>query len=337
MAEPYNSNNFNREPVQPPPPPPITIRTMESDRQSMQSSGGTPIPQPVKPGELKIPEPEEEPIFTPPTPMDSGEPEKSEISKWTKTAGLIAGIIILITGFGFLGYYFVYPLIFPSQPELPAIQEPLPSAPLIPPLVEGLEPAETPAPSLVHRSFFTSPANQLEPLVIATVTIENIREAMAVSAMQTLDANGVKEIVFETQAGLIIAPEFLSALLPILTQEETSTNFEDDFTAYLYYDQNGVWPGFIFKLKTTAILFETQTIVEKLETVAVSMLKNIYIADPQNPTSAIFLSGQIKGTATKYLPFEVAGASLNYGIISNYFLISSSFGGVQEAANRLGL
>lgn len=344
-ASPDSEQNPRPEPpqppsVQPPPPPPITIRTMESDIKSMQASGGTPIPQQVKPNELKIPAPSEEPVFSPQT---AGQPqlERKSLPPWLKISALIAGALVLIAGFGALGYYIVYPLIFPPQVQLPTAETPPPPPlPTEQPAPKQLAP-EQPAPkqptALTHASFFSVPANQTETLTIAAITAEAIKEALTTSAAQALATSSIKEITFKTADGLVTAPEFLSAALPVFTAQEIETNFEDDFTAYLYYDQNGVWPGFIFRLKDTAILFEAQALVEKIETAAVTALKNIYVADPGKASAETFRNGQLKGKATKYLPFELPGASLNYGIIGNYFMLSTSYAGIQEAANRLGL
>ena len=316
-------------PVQSPPPPPITIRTMESDTKSMQSSGGTPIPQQVKLDELKLPEPENESIFSNAVPPAYITSEKKGVHAWAKTTGLILGVLVLVGGFGFLGYYVVYPLIFPPQIELPVIQEPP---------ITATPPITAPeVPVLIHQSFFTLPANQSETLNVTAITVENIKEALAVSAAQILATGSVKEVVFETAAGQIKASEFLPTMLNVFTNEEIGANFEDGFTSYLYYDPNGVWPGFIFKLKPTAMLFEAQSVAQKLETAPVTTFKNIYLVEPRNPTSENFLNGQFKGTATRYLPFQLAGATLNYGILDRYLLISTSYGGFLDAANRLGL
>ncbi|MBI4119828.1 MAG: hypothetical protein HY456_03220 [Parcubacteria group bacterium] len=323
-------------PVQPPPPPPITVRTMESDIKSMQESGGTPIPQPVKQEEIRIPgittiEPTFMPGAAPATRLLPG--ERGPLPPWAKLAGLIVGAIALIAIFGFVGYYFVYPLVFPPQPSTPSTPtvSPQPPAPTPP------APATSTAPTLSHASFFTIAANQNEALQVTAITAANIHAAMATSALQTLATSSIKEVTFSGSSGLIISSQFLPALLPVFTEDEIKTNMGDDFTSYLYYDDNGVWPGFVFKLKDTAVLFEVQDVIKKIETATTTDFKNLYVSDPQDAAVATFQNGQMKGSATRYLPFQKAGASLNYGLINNYFIISTSYSGIQEATRRLGL
>ena len=57
----------------------------------------------------------------------------------------------------------------------------------------------------------------------------------------------------------------ISALLPGMTSRNNKSLFEDDFTAALYYDANGVWPAYILKLKLEANIVEAQTIMKSLE------------------------------------------------------------------------
>jgi len=321
--------------VQSPPPPPITIRTMESDKKSMQSSGGTPIPQQVKPDELKLPvSGEEEPPFSPSSTLPEPETtEKEGLPKWIKTTGIIAGAIVIFGGFAWLGYYYVYPLIFPPQPELPA---PLQETTTQPIETETAETSEQPA-QITHQSLFVSAPTQTESLLIASVDAGSIQEALVAAATQTLTSGSIKEIAFETDGRPMKSSEFLPALLPVLTDEEILANFKDDFTSYVYYDDNGTWPGFIFKMQDDAVLFEAQNIAKKIETAQITSLKNLFISDPQDKNSETFADGQLKETATRYLPFKTTGASLNYGIINNYLLISTSYAGIQKAVELLRL
>ncbi len=130
----------------PPPGPEIAIRTMESDIKSVEQSGGAgPTPQMFSPG-LKsgsvvssvmqpgIPaEPQkieaqlnvfgytgpEQAIFKP-TGTISAEPvSKGTFNKW-RFALIIAGVLIIIAIFWVLGYYVIFPWLFP--PQMPAVQ-----------------------------------------------------------------------------------------------------------------------------------------------------------------------------------------------------------------------
>lgn len=143
MDQNPNQQNYlpeEEKPVSPPPPPApqIGIRTMQSDIESIQQSGGegaTPqvfIPEELEPKRFQPQEPEpdavlnvpgytgsEKPIFesrptisaNQPFPTSTLQPQ-TEKSPVLKTVILITATIILIAGLGLLGYYVIFPLLF---------------------------------------------------------------------------------------------------------------------------------------------------------------------------------------------------------------------------------
>jgi len=120
-----------------PPAPEITIRTMDSDIKAIEQGGGEIIaPQPFVPPQTKPEEPKieaelnvpgytgpEKPIFTSaefsPTESAPAEPPRSGLS-WWKIAAIIIGVLMLSVGLGLLGYYVIFPWIFPKQ--MPPVQ-----------------------------------------------------------------------------------------------------------------------------------------------------------------------------------------------------------------------
>jgi len=312
--------------VPPPPPPPITVRTMGSDIKSMQSSGGTPVPQQVKPAELKnFGSSADEPLFSP-----DKSPEQASLSKqsgggmeWVKIIAWTLGIIIVLGGLGFVGYQYVYPLFFSDD-----------SVDVAPPPDTTSQPP--PPQTLVHSSFFITPATQSQSITITELTPSGIQSAL--SAIPSSGATpSLDEVVISDGNGQVSASDFVSSLVPALSQSDLSRNFEDDFTAFIYRDTNGDWPGYILKLQSDALLVDAQGVVENIET-DVSSLSNLYLINPGSPKDAAkaFINGQLSGTQTRYLPFTAPGAALNYGILQNYLLISTSYPGIQEAAKLLG-
>ena len=122
-----------------PPPPEITIRTMESDIKAIEQAGGEIIaPQPFIPSELASEEPKieasfnvpgyigpEKPIFAPTNTVSVNQEQSLEkrANKW-KVIGIIIGILIVIIGFGLLGYFVVSRWIFPKEmPAVPILNE----------------------------------------------------------------------------------------------------------------------------------------------------------------------------------------------------------------------
>ena len=125
--------NQQKQSTPEPPAPEITIRTMESDIKAVEQGGGEMVaPQPFIPPEVKLEEPKievelnvpgytgpEKAIFSPATDISPNEPSRPHSSRW-KTVAIIVGILIIIVGFGLLGYFVIFPWIFPKQ--MPAVQ-----------------------------------------------------------------------------------------------------------------------------------------------------------------------------------------------------------------------
>ncbi len=124
--------NQQKQSTSPPPAPEITIRTMGSDVESIKQGGGEIIaPQPFIP-EIKTEEPEikvelnipgytgpEKEIFVSAAAVSSGQSKDKKITKW-KPVTIIIGILIICICLGLLGYFVIFPWLFPL--EMPAVQ-----------------------------------------------------------------------------------------------------------------------------------------------------------------------------------------------------------------------
>lgn len=159
MDENLNQQNQQKtpgegsKPTPPPPAPQISIRTMESDMKSLEQGGGEMLaqqsftPSGFQLGgqagaakeetnietELNVSgySGSEKPIFSPVTsafkqqsPIREPEgftiePSRSGAKLW-KTILIIVGILIIVVGFGLLGYFVVSSWIFPKQ--MPVVQ-----------------------------------------------------------------------------------------------------------------------------------------------------------------------------------------------------------------------
>jgi hypothetical protein len=127
--------NQQKPSVPTPPAPEITIRTMDSDIKAIGQGGGEMItPQPFTPEETRTEEPKpeakfdipgytgpEKPIFAPTGAIsaEQEQPQEKKTNKW-KVIGIIVGILIVLVGFGLLGYFIVSTWLFPK--EMPAVQ-----------------------------------------------------------------------------------------------------------------------------------------------------------------------------------------------------------------------
>lgn len=251
-----------------------------------------------------------------------------------KTKAVLIAVIVLIFLIAIgAGWYYLY--LRPATPE--AIPATTPEATTT---VVALPPA--PVAPAAHTSFFITPAD--------VITGQNI-EATATPAMIntllfTVGSNTIKNT--SSTSGMIDIElanlpatdppyakfsDYFSRLLPELTAPELAAIFQDDFTTFVYYDNNGIWPGYIAKLNPDASIVPAQELVARLET-ASSSLKNLFATTPGVISVAGFKDGSVKN---RYITFKKAGASVDYGWYNNYFVIGTSFDGFKAALQRLGV
>lgn len=307
-----------------PPPPPITIRTMDSDVKSVQESGGgrpqeeilnAPHP-PIVPEVPRMPEENikikipgyvgpEKAVFSP-----ESLPTKEDVGDISETQGgnkkminlvIVLAIIIAATLIGVGLYFYVYPLLLTeTAPEV--VTE------------DGTTPPPPPPPS-AHASLVRS---------------EKIEEVSAPSAAtpETVSAGEalVKEIVLKDGGSAILLPQYLSSLVKEFSADEIRNTFEADFTAFIYYDETGAWPGYVLKRKKDVVQVVAQGFFRKIESSA--SLANLFLSNP-GARQAEFKNGEYKGVPTRYLVFGEPGATLDYAWVGEYLLITTHFPAMQ--------
>lgn len=373
--------------VPPPPPPEIGVRTMQSDLQSMQKSGGDP-PQPyiinagaaapqrpaAEPTPTAQPKinvnvqgytgPEQpifqetnEPIFTPSEQTAGAGGANNESGK--KGGGFkiiiwITAIVAIAGGLGALGYFVVFPILFPTpkpivietpQPE-PILPTPAPTPIPSPEPATTTEPTATTSPEIIpaptstpiteikpHISFFTaSSAVSQEKTASELFTLENIRLVASTTATG-LNLNELKEIVFEKSSGsLLPASEFLANIMPELSSSSLKQFFEEDITYFIFKNDQGIWPGYVLKLNQIADMDIAKIAIASLETLV--DFGRLFIQDPGAITQP-FKDGKAGDLATRYQVYTQKGAALNYGWFKNYLIISASYTGLTETLKNL--
>ncbi|MDO8443175.1 MAG: hypothetical protein Q7S81_02885 [bacterium] len=351
------ANNSGRPMPPPPPPPEITLRTMQSDMESIKQSGGeNPIPKPFTPPEIKkqnnmeLEDLSREEGMIKPGNGEGVVPPSEPPKKKLKIFILIAVLILVIAGSVFAGYMYIYPMfkpaIVPVVPEIPvAIPEPEVLPEVLPP-VEELAPVvvpeviPTPEPIVLkqHISLLVSPADLSVPLTLSTTTsLTSIKELLiAEAANKPAAATALKEIALSDQGGQLVFADTLPMFLPALTSVELAPLFEEDFTSVISYDSNGAWFGMIAKLKEGADIVAAKALTAKLETSV--DFSNLYIQNPAAKVGANFKDGKANNLATRYMSFTQTGASLNYGWTSNNLLvISTSYNGIKAMLTKLGV
>ncbi len=310
--DPLNPQQPNQQ-VPPSLNPQTDVRTMQSD-----------INQVVKPAPASSVFDEKDPVFTPETNNQMSnlgvivDKPKSNKALW------IIITLVVIIGLAALGYYVIYPMLAPQ----PVAQTPVtPAAPAAP---------ETPAapvtPTLaVHTSAFVfEPAGKVpaQPTTLDLTSINGILKSVGDNAANET----LTEVLMSDEKGQLAFAKYLTALLPSFPDAaQASTWMEDDFTAYVYKNNAGTWPGYIAKLKSGANLETLAQWVALLET---NDLTNFYVSNPGK--LAPFKNGTYKTISDRYATGS-NGASFNYAIVNNYFVINTSFEGLKESLRLLGL
>jgi hypothetical protein len=335
-----------------PPPSRVNVRTMQSDMQSIQESGGqnpqpytteinqpkkeTPAPQEVsfQPSEVGSNIPgyvgPEEPIFKPggavgPLPPEQKPSQPEAVVKPPQKGSKILIIslvaVILVAAVLGIGYYF-------SQKQK--------SASVTTPEQTTVVTDNTPVPPKPQyfSLFKTANVPQAEE-TITTLDIDNLKNILNAAAT-TIPTDTLKEIVLRNaDNSLVSSYKIISILLPELGAEDLPGIFEENFMAIVFADKNGAWPAYVFQLKSTADPTQAQTLIkDKLEPSA--NLKNIFLQEAGRPAAA-FKDGQAgdPSVKTRYLTFSNPLAALNYGWVDNKLVIASNYPTLLEVLRNL--
>jgi len=308
-------------------PKEVIIRTMASDLELMAKSGGTLV---ARSQPAPVATPPVQTVKTVKPPMDSAAIIKIVI--WG-AIGLIGIGIVFVVG------YYVVPLVFPktippaSTPTLPADNQSAPQTQLP-------ETPELPSPVFSHKSFFSTPAERntsisLEPAT-AAANLQTFAERIASALADIPPEISFLELTMQDTDGKPLSwTKFLSFInADLLTSDFFLSKFNQDFTAFIYRDKNGAWPGYVLQLagNQNPLLFRSQT--NAMEN-GVPALQNLYLVPPGNPNGG-FQDSQLVGEPVRTLVFKQAGAVFAYGWFhSKYLVLSTSLNGLKEAVKRL--
>ncbi len=332
---------------------------MQSDMDALKQTGGTgPAPKPFTPPELirdfsrpSAPPPPPSPImpkitpsdFTTPKPASAISPsgpvtlkpviEEEKPAHDMKKILLWSGAFGLIIGAGAAGYLIVYPMLFPALPVPP----PPPPAITVPTVTET--PAITESPEIdlplaprPHASLLTA-SDSVSPNALIAADLTSLKSILTQEGQKTLAAGSLAEIMLNDAGGQVPSSAILPLIFPELSSDSVRNLLADDFTVAMFYDANGAWPAYIFKLSENSSILEGQAATAALE--ASTNLGNMFTEDPGAPNPGGFKTGQVSGTATRYLPFEKTGASLNIAWTKDKLVISASYNGLKKILTNL--
>ncbi len=352
-----NNQSEEKKEIPTPPPSKVSVRTMQSDIKSMQESGGqnpqpymtelnqefkkeTAAPEEIsfQPAELESNIPgyvgPEEPIFQAGAPISPLPPKQkpaqaeknAQPRKKTSKILIISVILILAAITAGVGYYFI---------NKNKTATPTPTPPVVPPVTTTPTPTPTPVPAPQYVSLLKTPSTLQEEKIVSTLILDNIKNVL-VAAASTTPANNLKEVILRNpDQSLIAFSKFIPILLPEIKSEDIAAIFQENFTAMVFVDQNGVWPGYIAQLNSSSTLIAAQaTIKQNLESSA--NLTNIFLKDASS-TVAVFKDGKAGNPSinTRYLIFPKTGAAINYGWVGDKLVISASYAGLSEILKKL--
>ena len=317
------NESLQKSNIPPPPPPVFGLRTMESDLRAIRESGGIiPGSQLIIPPSISKTEPPSEPSHQPtiPAPVSLSKTKLSPL----KTLLIITLILILIGGLGVLGYFVIYPLIFPPK-EMPSSSLPSTSSILTPP--QKSEVAS-------HQSLFKiMPQGGLREIIIPDLSKENILIGLASVFKPEETPGGLREVILFYKNEQVDANQFIKLIFPELQTSAILTPiFENDFTLFVFQDKKGDWPGFVAKIadsKNEVLLRENLTKLEKSNNI-----KNLYLTDPGSIQEE-FKDGKVDDIAVRYTIFTKPGAAFNYALKNNFLIIAASYSAMQTVVDLL--
>ncbi|MDO8582435.1 MAG: hypothetical protein Q7R63_00350 [bacterium] len=333
--------------IVPPPPttPEVMVRTMESDIRSVQATGEA-VAQPITPPP---------PIETPPQPVQSAPmaapvqfpvqnapaPAPMPDVREMKSGRLLLWLfmLILVVGIGWVTYKYglpAYRAMMPSEPIQEAAAEAAAPEPSSASLAEPVTPPAPVAPAITPLGGEQASLTKIE----TDGTAVSITAALAAEAAETKSASGTLTEVSLLNAGAPMSfATVMEALLP-----EAKTNgldgiltaaFDPVFSAYLFYDDRGAWPGYIAKINPASQI-DAATLASRLQAIETSSYKNLFLADPGAP--ATFRTGQARDKyIDRFVSLATDGALFSYGIFGDYVIINTSNNGLVKALDLLKL
>ena len=254
-------------------------------------------------------------FFSPETIMPSPVPEgvSAKGGKF-KTFLMIIGVLVFVAAVGSLSYFVIFPLIFPSK---------------IPATVQRPEIAK----EYTHESLLVnSPAAEVE-IKLASSDYLTITTALQNEAFNQLADGQLKEVKISDNNGQVPFSAYLGALMPAASAFGGTDWFENDFTALLYYDANGVWPVYVAKLKVGVDASVVKSGLKALE--PIMEVSNLYLNPPG--TFSPFKEGKVGNYQTRYAVGTQKGAAFNYGFADKYLIFSANYNGLKVALPLLGL
>ncbi|MEK7193201.1 MAG: hypothetical protein AAB652_00215 [Patescibacteria group bacterium] len=325
-----------------PAPPEVSVRTMTSDIEAMTRGGGTSIiPDGVGSSESDV-------AYAPPRPETftlSGEPYKEPFATYVSPrAVIVVGIIAILIMAILIGYFFVYPffikLTVPPFNANPGSLTPAPTGIVLPP--------SSPPSVVTHETFFRILADRTIPFVVVKSPVSSVVDLQTYAQKLTGVINatggttGFYELGLADDAGKPLAASrfFDHISVHLFEPSFLDANFNPDFTAFVYKDRKGIWPGYVLGIKRGKTLSVVQNQIAK-EIENSGDITSAFLTSPGKPSPGVFRDALFLDHTVRYFTFDVPGSvaqtEFSYSWFNDKFLvISTSRGGLEKAFEHLG-
>lgn len=300
---------------------------MASDIRSMgEMGGGTPTPTVVPVSNAAIASRKRAPKDAE---TDKEAPERATLPLWVWIAIVVVGVLIL----AFAGYYIIYPRLSSNN-----VREG-DNAALQTSRVRTTLPAETAPTFFGHQSFF---AKAPETLAVKMGGANGFTDARSYYEIvsELMAGTNQSETFFELEVsrpdGTAVSwPEF-ARVIEFLSERTAGAfeNFKQDFTAFLYRDKHGVWPGYIMQVKLGKTVLDAGPKIRALEGDQQKFRELFFDPPYGEPTG--FRDKLIATNPARVLSFENSTSTFSYLWFRNgYLILSTSEAGLTEALKRL--
>lgn len=318
-----------------PPPLEVRIRTLKSDLELLAQGGGF------------IAEEAGQKLFVSPQVAAQNKPK---FFKWL----VVVILIISLVGFGFFGYYVLYPLVFGENKSSSVqnratadVQNKYKSTSEqqtnLSPQKENRDSVSWQEPAdFIHKSFFQKDVDEVLTLVVkkgpalSANDLQTYNQRLFNLISSASSTSAFFEILIKLDTQPITAAQFSELVGSIVDTNFLSENFYPDFTAFVYKDENGLWPGYIFKLlpnKNWLFLKDHPAVVNIEKS---NKLNLLFLSRPGNESSQGFEDEVILNQSFRALNYKNQGAKFIYGwATGGYFVLSTSRAGLEEALTRV--
>lgn len=358
------SNGENESPIIPSSPEPkIDLRTLNSDLEQIQQTGGQnitgyqpstqnlspqiPTDEKTQKEENIIQNPEIQPQMS--NTNYSLKPKKNIIPKIL--IGLLIIALILI------GYFIIYPKIFTANKNLNQnniVEEnqilPPPPPPLPEQLPTEIETTTSKSTSTFnetnldsenkistlnletienYQSYSKSP-NTLNELILNYLTLTDFKNLFI---KEETEQPLLKEIIIKNPNNKILSlNSILNLIDPDFFNSTTLQYFEKNSNLFKYTNKDGQWLIFVLKLKNETKVKDAQDNMinlQKSPNILNYFLENV--GEMQN-----WQDGKVKNKPTSLVNFTKTGATLSYTWFDKYLLLSTNLEGAEKVATLLG-